>query len=279
MKMANLSAREKAKFEELFEMSGGYVLDFTNATFQSFIADTVNLNIYSDRGYEEHCSKANKLRQIWNQESDLIVGKLMSELLDYYDDYQTRIGISPTDRQTKLMTELRDITQRLIETNSDIDFPEREEETLNILLEDIRQSLLRQQPVLVLDRLHTFSTKMLRQTCLNHGISIQNEKGNTLPLHSLAGMLKKKYETEQLFESSFTIKAIQTSISLFDEYNNVRNNQSFAHDNDILNSVEADFIVRTMANVLTFIDKVEAIGSNSVSKNQFKTNHDVELLF
>ncbi|WP_214711994.1 abortive infection family protein [Exiguobacterium sp. s55] len=277
--MANLSAREKAKFEELFEMSGGYVLDFTNATFQSFIADIVNIDVYSDRKYERDLSKANRLRQIWNQESDLTVGKLMEEFLGYYEDYQTRLGISMTDRQTKLITELRDVVQRLLETNSDIDFPESEEENLNILLEDIRQSLLRQQPVLVLDRLHTFSTKMLRQICLNHGISFQNEKGNNLPLHSLAGMLKKKYETEQLFESSFTIKAIQTSISLFDEYNNVRNNQSFAHDNDILNSVEADFIVRTMANVLTFIDKVEAIGSDSVSKNQFETNDDVELLF
>lgn len=277
--MANLSAREKAKFEELFEMSGGYVLDFTNSTFQDFIADTVSLNIYSDRGYEEYCSKANKLRQIWNQESDLIVGKLMSELLDYYNDCQTRIGIPRTDRHIKLITELRDVVQRLLETNSDIDFPEKEEETLNILLEDIRQSLLRQQPVLVLDRLHTFSTKMLRQICLNRGISIQNEKGNNLPLHSLAGMLKKKYETEQLFESSFTIKAIQTSISLFDEYNNVRNNQSFAHDNDILNSIEAEFIVRSMANILTFIDKVETIDGDGAAKNQFETNHDIELLF
>ena len=40
-------------------------------------------------------------------------------------------------------------------------------------------------------------------------------------------------------------------------YNYIRNDQSYAHDNDILDSLEAEFAVRIMSDVITFIDKAE----------------------
>ena len=70
-------------------------------------------------------------------------------------------------------------------------------------------------------------------------------------------MLRKKYEQSPIFQSTFTAVAIQNSISLFDRYNAVRNDQSFAHDNEILDSMEAEFAVRIMSDVITFIDKAE----------------------
>ncbi|MHB1421066.1 MAG: hypothetical protein ACYCX4_16055 [Bacillota bacterium] len=53
--MASLNYREKLKFEELFEMGSGYVLDFSNASFARFIGNMLNIDIYSGRGYEEYC--------------------------------------------------------------------------------------------------------------------------------------------------------------------------------------------------------------------------------
>lgn len=70
-------------------------------------------------------------------------------------------------------------------------------------------------------------------------------------------MLKKKYENEEIFQSSFTLLAIQNSISLFDKYNAIRNDQSYAHDNTVLDSLEAEFAVHIIAELILFLDKVE----------------------
>lgn len=237
-------------------MDSGYVLDFSNSSFTRFILETINIDIYGGPGYEEYCSKAYKLRQIWSRESDVVVGKLMDELLVYYEDLCSRKE-ELSESTIKKINELRVAVNRLKGTNISVSLPVKSEETLQTLIEDINNSLARNKPTLVLDRLHTFATKLLRQVCIDNSINIEDGKGNNLPLHSLAGMLKKQYEKDEIFESSFTLLALQNSISLFDSYNKVRNDKSYAHDNDILNMVEADFVVKAMANVLTFVDNVE----------------------
>ncbi len=267
-------------FEGLFGMDSGYVLDFSNSTFARFIAETINLDIYDGDGYQEYCSKANKLRQIWSKEPNAVVGKLMDELLNYYEDYHNRMEEPLSEQQNKTINELRTVTKKLMGTDITINLPHKSEETLQTLMEDINDSLARNKPTLVLDRLHTFATKLLRQACIDNDINVLDGKGNYLPLHSLAGMLKKKYEKDQIFESSFTLRALQNSISLFDSYNDIRNTKSYAHDNEILNSIEADFVVRAMANVITFIDKIETNRKKVEFQKQSKSdNVPIELPF
>ena len=253
--MANLSYQEKACFEELLGMSSGYILDFSNNTFGRFVGDITNIDIYAGRGYEEYCSKANKLRQIWSEEPDNVVGTLMDAMLSYYEDYQLK-NDKLTDYQKKKIGEMRLVCQRLM-GDAKVVLPKKSEETLQTLLEDINNSLTRNKPTLALDRLHTYATKLIRQFCTDNGIKVTNDKGEYYALHSLAGMLKKHYEKNPLLESEFTITAMQESISLFDRYNNIRNDQSYAHDNEVLDNLEANFAVKTMANLLTFIDGVE----------------------
>jgi len=149
------------------------------------------------------------------------------------------------------------VASRLKGIVTQVNLPIKKEETLQTLLEDINSALSRNKPELVLDRLHTFSTKLLRQICTDNGIVVINNKGDYLPLHSLAGMLKKKYEEKPMFSSTFTISAIQNSISLFDQYNAIRNKRSYAHDNEILGKLEAEFVVKIMADLLVFIDRIE----------------------
>lgn len=90
--MSNLTNFQKQIFEKLFNMKSGYVLDFSNNSFQEFIKTSVNVDIF-DKKYEKlcdeleynNCSKANRLRCFWNVESDPIVYKLLKELLEYYE--------------------------------------------------------------------------------------------------------------------------------------------------------------------------------------------------
>ena len=198
----------------------------------------------------------------------------MGDLLFYYENFCSR-NEELSNRTVKKINELRLVVNRLKGTTSSVSIPEKNEETLQTLMEDINDSLARNKPTLVLDRLHTFATKLLRQACNENGLTVVNGKGNYLPLHSLAGMLRKKYEKDKIFESTFTLRALQNSISLFESYNDVRNSKSYAHDNDILDSFEADFVVKIMANVITFIDNVE----HYRKKEETRIENEIELPF
>lgn len=88
--MASLGYKTKQAIEELFDMKTGYVIDFTNNTFQTYIKESIDIDIYCDKGYEEYLSKANKLRQIFEMESNGKVSKLIIDLLDYYEDYKLK---------------------------------------------------------------------------------------------------------------------------------------------------------------------------------------------
>lgn len=251
-----LTFLEKKTLEELFEMQTGYVLDFSNASFAKFVGDSINLGIYNDKGYEEPCSKANKLRQIWNEETERLVGKLLIDLLSYTEDYLLKNKIMDEYKKKKI-DDMRFVAKRLLGNVIRIDLPPKKEDNLQTLTEDINSALERNQPGLELDRLHTFSTTLLRQICEDNGINVKDNKDNYLPLHSLAGSLSKHYEKNSPFQSEFTVSAIKNCISLFDKYNGVRNNQSFAHDNEVLDGIEAEFVVKTMASVITFLDAIE----------------------
>ena len=276
--MANLTYREKSVLEELFGMASGYVMDFSNSSFSRFIGDVINIDVYDGPGYEEYSSKANKLRQIWNEEPDNVVGTLIEALLSYFEDMQLRQD-KLTDYERKKIDEMRLVAARLKGSSPRIELPSKQEDSLQTLLEDINNALARNKPELVLDRLHTFSTKLLRQICTDNEITVTDDKGANLPLHSLAGMLRKKYEQDGLFQSSFTLTALQNSISLFDKYNSVRNNQSYAHDNEVLDTMEAEFAVRIMADLLTFIDKAESYRKKAQKKTIQQTFFDDELPF
>ncbi len=83
--MANLTYVERRKLEQFLGMSSGYVLDFSNRTFAEFVSESTGRNIY-DPAYDYGSgSKANRLRAFWQKEENLLVGKLMNDMLDYAD--------------------------------------------------------------------------------------------------------------------------------------------------------------------------------------------------
>jgi len=65
-------------------MSGGYVLNLSNRTFQEFIFDSTGLDIDTDE-VGGTGSKANGLRYFWKSQPDHIVGELLKEFVDYVE--------------------------------------------------------------------------------------------------------------------------------------------------------------------------------------------------
>ncbi|MBN1516195.1 hypothetical protein JXA32_06465 [Candidatus Sumerlaeota bacterium] len=82
--MSKLKTIEKIKFEKLFGMESGYVLDFSNFTFQEFVLENVNIDIYAEKYNFRSGSKANRLRAFWEKESYSVVATLNKALLEYW---------------------------------------------------------------------------------------------------------------------------------------------------------------------------------------------------
>lgn len=81
--MSSLTDIEKRYFEKLFGMQTGYVLDFSDPKFGEFFSRH-KVNIHGSKYQTYGTSKAKKLRAFWEQESDILVGNVLSEMLDSY---------------------------------------------------------------------------------------------------------------------------------------------------------------------------------------------------
>lgn len=97
---------EKDYFERLFDMETGYVLDFTNYTYQRFVADTINIDVYKKY---HNLSKAKILRAIMDDCDNVTVGKLLLGLMQYM---QARELV--TDEKKEIFQKCTEIGYRLI---------------------------------------------------------------------------------------------------------------------------------------------------------------------
>ena len=107
---------------------------------------------------------------------------------------------------------------------------------------------------MALDRLHTYCVKYIRGICDKYEISYDENK----PLHSCFGEYIKHLRNNQLIETDMTNTILKSSISIFSDFNFVRNRKSYAHDNEILNYEESLLIYRSVTSILCFIESIEA---------------------
>jgi len=112
--MASLSTRDKLYLEKLFQMSGGYVLDFTNYTMGQFFEDNLQINIYQDAYNYGSGSKANYMRGFWKIADDSLVGKSIIELINYIESQILLDDLKQEDFKPELMSQCRKIGRRLV---------------------------------------------------------------------------------------------------------------------------------------------------------------------
>jgi len=120
--------------------------------------------------------------------------------------------------------------------------------------QQVREAITRNQPEVGLDRLHTFVIKYVRTLCEQHGIAVTRDK----PLHSLFGEYVKGLRRNGHLESEMTDRILKSSISALEAFNAVRNDQSLAHDNPILNYDESLLIFSHVANSVRFLKTLDA---------------------
>jgi len=249
--VSDLSFVEKSKLEKLLGMSSGYVLDFSNRTFQEFVVDSVRRDIYCGKYNYSSSSKANLLRRFWEIEPNHVVGKVVSNLVELAKDQ------SHHRNNSALLDECRRIADRLLQSapveQLDAIGEELAEGDFERLFRSIRISIDNNEPETGLDRLHTFATKFLRRVCGKRGITVSKDK----PLHSLLGEYIKRLKADGAIETQMTERILKSSIANFEAFNFVRNEHSFAHDNSILNYEESLLVFSNVTSTIRFIQALE----------------------
>ena len=255
--MSDLTTYEKIKLERLFGMGGGYVMNFNNRTYSEFFIDNLNIDIDNEKYLISGSSKANRLRAFWRIESNYLVGILISCLLEYWQNMRNDIDEPISLEEQILFQECQKIAERLLVGTvvEDIDvFDEFDDEkNFALLSKSIKENIQKNDPESGLDRLHTYTIKYARKLCDKHGITYDNEK----PLHSLFGEYVKFLKQNKLIESEMTVRILRATTSILDAFNGVRNNQSLAHDNPILNHDESVLIFSNISGIIKFIQLME----------------------
>lgn len=258
--MANLSFIEKQVICRLFGISDGYVFKFwsdrgqySKNTTRQLILEACGIDIYKDKPFSS-LSQQKCIEKIWDESTPQTVAKLLKALCDYFcfamgTDYWS-------DEDGYDYRQVEEYIKRL-EATSGFSLPEQNSADLNLILSDIENNIRTGKPELAIDRLHTFATKYLRDICQNHNISTTDEKGTHYSLDSLIAKLKNWYEKENYFESEFCVVAIRNTINTFSKYNDLRNGNSAAHPNQLLQKAEAEYAARIIADTLMFIDNIE----------------------
>lgn len=255
--MSTLTYVEKESIAKFFDIREGYIfysLDkrygYNKTKTRDLIFEATGIDIYSNPEY--NMSQERCIRKIWDECDDYTVGKLLKTMLDYYVSISDWIWdcLEQNNYET-----LRKIEARLMKNT--VSVPQTENESLEMLRQDIERNIANNTPEMAIDRLHTFCVKYLKDLCDKHGVVVSPDAHGHYALNNLAAELQKWYKSNNYIDSEFSLTAIRNSISLFDKFNFLRNNKSPAHDNEFLVKIEAEYVVKIVCDTMAFIDKIE----------------------
>lgn len=258
--MSSLTNKEKVLIADVLEIKNGYIfdrlrqiIDYNKTNTRNIIWGACGIDIFVEQPYVD-LSQQKCIEYIWDHEDDNVTYHVLHDLLDFYFRNYPKNKLSGTMKAQ--FNRCLEILRRLQKTQ-ELPLPSGKTEQLKVLQKDITDSLAEGNPELCIDRLHTFATEYIRHVCDTHGVSVLDDKGEHLPLHSIMGALSKFYRDNQQLDSDFSVTALRNSISLFSQYNDMRNKRSFAHPNAVLSKAEATYAVRTVSATLALIADIE----------------------
>ncbi|MCY0389932.1 abortive infection family protein [Robbsia sp. Bb-Pol-6] len=250
--MSSLTSRDRRLLEPFLDMEGGYVLNFSSPGMEDFFREQIGVNIGDEKYQFKSSSKANRMRAFWVLESDAMVAKALDALIEWGDEFQCLKG----DKAQRAS-----VQQIITRLKSSSPIPEVDAFTASVNALDfqaaskhIKAAIDANEPATALDRVHVFLMKFLRTLCEKRGIEVTRDK----PLHSLMGEYVKHTKAAGHLESQMTERILKSAIANLEAMNTVRNEQSLAHDNPMLNHDEAVLIVSHVGGLVRFMKSLEA---------------------
>ena len=217
------------------------------------ILDACSIDIKNNPNYncltDQEC-----IEKILYEDDSIAVTNLLNMLIEYFDFLmEPNLWCQETSNDFYEVKQIiNKIDHNAFNTLSFID-----DKDMILVKKDIEYNMRTGNPELVIDRLHTYATTYIRKICLLHSIDIKNNNNKYYPLDTLVGNLKQYYRKEKYCDNEFCEDAIKYSISVFNKFNALRNNNSAAHSNNLLNKEDAEFAVKILINILEYIDKIE----------------------
>ena len=232
----------------------GYVLDFSDRTFQEFFEDEFRIDIYVPAYQERGGSKRHHLIAFCLSESPTIVARVLRELADerrrLIDDGATPPHDGLEDRFDALVSAIETHNDR---PSIDALYRYEQDRTLDELVSDLQRTLQSNKPEAALDHLHTYCMKKFAYLLSLRGVGCADHE----PLHARFSKYRRCLLAEtDLHESSDL--AMKAAISVLQKFNDVRNHRSLAHDSVILGHHEARYIFDVVTALLRFIRSHEA---------------------
>lgn len=252
--MVVLKRSDMRIFEDAFDMHSGYVLNFSDRTFAEFFEDEFGIDIYQKKYEFNGSSKAKRLRAFLAVEDPFTVSRVARALWERREQLPQYQKPTPQNEATKsaFFTLLERIESGSAVPHTDAIDKFVHDETLEELVAAINRDIAANKPAAALDRLHTYCMKKFAHLLTARGVAFDKNE----PLQSRVGKYARALVSERQLRE-ITRRIIKSSISVFDAFNDIRNNQSFAHDNDLVDQAEARFIFDGVSAFLRFVKSLE----------------------
>jgi hypothetical protein len=247
--MVDLKHSDMRIIDEAFQADPGYVLNFSDRTFAEYFDDEFGIDIDESKYRAGGSSKMNRLRMFFRRSDAPLVSRVMRSLCDYREGEFGSYDPKVKERIYGLIARIEGGSEIARTDALDRFVPD---ETLEELIGSIERDIAADRPVAALDRLHTYCAKKFGHLLDKRGVEWNRDE----PLHSRVGKYVKAVNQEQPLQE-MTLQILKNAIGVFDKFNHVRNNQTLAHDNDLLHKAEARFIFDSVSAVLRFVKSVD----------------------
>jgi len=264
--MAKLTVNERELVYKFFDISGGYVLlelyrkTGKNKTWtQKLIYEATNVDIYQDDGYTS-LSQQKAIEKIIEEKSSLEVADLLKAFYDYVlfnkQEYlRTYSQWCYEDLFEELSKQINDLILKLKLSAPIQTLPSLDNAGLRSLEKDLKQKLEKQEYDLAIDRLHTFSLFFLEQLCKNNKLTPKLDPKGHIMFDDMVSQLQTKFEGNNLL-NNFDKETIKNSKIMLQKYNEVRNKESFAHPNKVIENAKAQYVVENIISLLNYLGEI-----------------------
>jgi hypothetical protein len=250
--MPFLKSKDIQVIDRAFQADPGYCLNFSDRTFRAFFEEEFRIDIDDDKYRSNGSSKMNRLRTFCQLEDGLVVGRVLRGLLEYRSS-QTHYMPHPKTVVQSVYELINRLEGNSVIAKTDAIVTFERGETLSELISSIERDVAADKPQVALDRLHTYCQKKF-------GFLLEKKTGEKCgrdePLNSRYGKyVKVILDNENV--SAMSKQILKGFNPVFEKFNSIRNNQSAAHDNELLSKSEARFIFDSVSAILRFIQAVD----------------------
>jgi len=245
-------------------MEAGYVLDFSDRAFSEFFSAEVGVNINDPKYYAGGGSKAKRLKQFLLSEPNDLAARAVRALWDYRQDMEA-VQVAPNEikRDGQRCLEIVERWEGTGAAFADAINRFAENATLDELVAALQRDIRANKPQVALDRLHTYCMKRFAHLLQQRGEGVSERD----TLNGRAGRYFNPIRRDGKM-SVVSEKIMRSIVETFEQLNSVRNNESLAHDNELMAHAEARFVFDSVLCLLRFVQAIE--------KNQFESRSSLE---